>query len=231
MAAFFAQAGLAVKGNTTVYNREVTYKNVAYGELAAQKMDVYLPANRGASTPAIVLIHGGAWMNGDKSSFNDVVAEIRKRLPGYAVFNLNHRLATYQGENVWPSQIEDINKAIGFIKEKSGEYLFNPAAIVMMGASSGAHLALLQAYKYNEDNSVKAVVDLFGPTDLGYIFTNAPYPPVRLMLNLFLGGTPENNADAYRGASPIFHISKQSPPTIIFHGGADNTVPITQSED
>lgn len=212
-------------------NREAIYKNVAYGEAAAQKMDVYLPANRSAKTPVIVLIHGGAWMNGDKSSFNEAVSALQKRLPEYAIFNINYRLATYHGQNVWPTQMDDVSSAVQFIKDKSAEYIIDPGSMVMMGASSGAHLGMLQAYKFNTDNSVRAVVDLFGPTDLAYIFTEAPYPPVRLMLNLFLKGTPDTNPDAYRGASPLHQVTKQSPPTIIFHGEADNTVPIVQSEE
>ena len=43
--------------------------NLTYGTDARNKMDVYLPANRTAETPIVILIHGGAWISGDKSIF------------------------------------------------------------------------------------------------------------------------------------------------------------------
>ena len=45
-----------------------TKMDLAYGNDALQKMDVYLPAGRSAdSTRVIVMIHGGAWAEGDKT--------------------------------------------------------------------------------------------------------------------------------------------------------------------
>src|SRR5436190_20202373 len=68
--------------------------NVAYGTDAAQKMDIYLPAGRsGSSTKVIILIHGGGWSTGDKADFNSYVDTLKRRLPGYAIFNINYRLA------------------------------------------------------------------------------------------------------------------------------------------
>ena len=56
--------------------------------------------------------------------------------------------------------------AINLIISKSAEYKINANKIVLLGVSAGAHLALLQAYKNNSSGRIKAVVDLFGPTDL-----------------------------------------------------------------
>src|SRR6476620_2162236 len=69
--------------------------NVSYGADPLQSMDVYLPANRTtAGTKALIMIHGGGWSTGDKADFNQYVDTMKKRLPEYAVFNINYRLAT-----------------------------------------------------------------------------------------------------------------------------------------
>src|SRR6476469_4528114 len=73
---------------------EKTLLNVAYGTDTAQRMDVYLPANRATDrTKVLVLIHGGGWMGGDKSEFAAAIPVLKQKLPQYAIVNLNYRLA------------------------------------------------------------------------------------------------------------------------------------------
>lgn len=73
------------------------FTEVKYGNDPAQKMDIYLPAGRDSvSTPLLILIHGGAWISGDKSDFSPYMDSIRKILPNYAFANLNYRLATVE---------------------------------------------------------------------------------------------------------------------------------------
>ena len=86
-----------------------------------QKLDVYLPPLRDTNTRLIVIIHGGGWNSGDKSDFNNLITEIQKRLPGYAIANLNYRLIRADG-NYFPTQENDVNSAITFLKSKSSEY-------------------------------------------------------------------------------------------------------------
>jgi acetyl esterase/lipase len=206
-------------------------KNVSYGSDTAQKMDVYLPEGRNTDTTKIILfIHGGSWSGGDKSEFNEAIVAIRKRLPDLAMFNMNYRLLGYGGINRFPAQIDDIKSALSFIKDKATLFNINPEKIVLVGASAGAHLALLQAYKYNDDGRIKAVVDLFGPTDLKDLYNNHPVPAAsQPVLVGLLGATPVTNAAAYREASPINYVTATSVPTKIFHGGADFVVPVSQS--
>jgi len=203
-------------------------KDVAYGADAAQKMDVYLPAGRSAdSTNIIVLIHGGAWASGDKADFNDNIAFLKTALPKYAIINLNYRLAALPSTNLWPTQLNDINTAFNFIASKRIEYQINTNKIGIGGASAGGHLALLKAYKNNTGN-IKAVVDLFGPTEMADLYNfNTSFQP---LLSIFLAGTPTTNAAGYANASPLYGVNSSAPPTIIFHGGIDATVPIRQSD-
>lgn len=233
IALFFACAALfACKkdDNNSTSNLPISEQfNVAYGTDAAQNMDIYLPANRtDTGTKAIVLIHGGSWIAGDKSDFNSNITNIKINLPNYAIFNLNYRLAAPPSSNLWPTQINDINTAFDFIISNAATYHFNINKIAVLGASAGAQLALLKAYKYNTNNNIKAVVDYFGPTNMAnlYYFQDAS---TQSLFALFMGGTPSTNATAYSNASPLQFVTSTSPATIMFHGTADNVVPYQQS--
>jgi acetyl esterase/lipase len=210
---------------------ELDMKNVSYGKDPVQKMDIYLPENRNIdSTKIILFIHGGSWSGGDKSEFNDAITALRKELPNFAMFNINYRLVRYGGVNRFPAQIEDIQSALSFIENQAGAFKISPEKIVLVGASAGAHLALLQSYKYNTDSKIKAVVDLFGPADLKDLFNNHPVPAAsQPVLVGLLGATPVTNAAIYNEASPINYVTGTTVPTKIFHGGGDFVVPVQQS--
>lgn len=209
---------------------EQTTNNVSYGSDTAQRMDIYLPAGRTTNaTKAIIMVHGGAWISGDKADMNQFIPVIKSRLSEYAIFNLNYRLGVVPSTNIFPTQEADVKAAVAFITGKAGEYKFNVDKTVILGASAGAHLALLQAYK-NSTPKFKAVVDLFGPTDMGGLYTFYASSPInQLGLGLLMGGTPTSNAGLYQSSSPVNFVSSSSQPTIILHGTADPVVPYVQS--
>lgn len=205
-----------------------TIVDASYGADPLQKMDVYLPPNRNtASTIVLIMIHGGAWSSGDKADFTQYVDTMRRRVPAYAVININYRLAT-PGINLFPTQENDVKGAIDFIYSKRAEYLISDK-FVLLGASAGGHLALLQAYKYSAPN-IKAVVDFFGPTDMADMYYNPAsiYAPPASIAAL-MGGTPVTNPAMYQQSGPINFVTAQSPPTIILQGGVDQLVSPSQS--
>jgi acetyl esterase/lipase len=209
---------------------QLDLKNVFYGSDTAQNMDIYLPEGRDTTNTKIVLfIHGGSWNSGDKRDFNEAISAIHKQLPDYAIFNMNYRLAN-NNANRFPAAIKDVQSAIDFISFNAPGYNINANKFCLIGASAGGHLALLQAYKNNSDGKVKAVIDLFGPTDLTDFYNNHPIPAAsRPVLVNFLGTKPSNNADLYVSASPVSYAT-HGVPTKIFHGAADVIVPIKQSK-
>src|SRR6186997_1703486 len=165
------------KDDDTEQDMSVTMLNVSYGTNAQQKMDVYLPANRSTSnTKVIIMIHGGGWNTGDKADFNEYVDSLKKREPSYAIFNINYRLANTP--DLFPAQELDVKTAVEFIYNKRQEYKVSDK-FVLVGASAGAHLALLQGYKYSTPVKPKAIIDFFGPTDLVSLYNNPPNPLVQ----------------------------------------------------
>ena len=208
-------------------NGAITMLNQSYGSNAQHKMDVYLPAGRStATTKVMILIHGGGWNAGDKSDFNAYVDSLKKREPTYAIFNINYRLAN--APDLFPAQEQDVKAAIEFIYDKRTEYRISDK-FVLIGASAGGHLALLQGYKYSTPVKPKAIVDFFGPTELVDLYNNPPHPLVPLLLNTVTGATPASNNTLYTQSSPVNFVTAQSPPTIILHGGLDIVVSPSQS--
>lgn len=205
-----------------------TNLNVSYGTDPQQKMDVYLPAGRSAdSTKVIILIHGGAWSSGDKTDFNEYVDTLKKRLPSYAIININYRLASPTA-NLFPTQEMDVKAAYEYIVSKSNEFKISQK-FVLLGASAGGHLALLQGYKYSTPVKPKAIVDFFGPTDMTDLYNHPANPAIPAEIEILMGGTPTTNPTLYQQSSPINFVTAQSPPTIILQGGMDPLVPVVQA--
>lgn len=207
-----------------------THLNVAYGTHAKQVMDIYLPSGRSVdATKVMILIHGGAWSSGDKSDFNIHVDTLKKRLPDYAIFNVNYRLATAMAD-LFPSQENDIKAAYDFVLSKTAEYKVSQQ-IVLLGASAGGHLALLQGYKNSTTIKPKAIIDFFGPTDIAALHASSPNPSATALLEILMGGSPSTNPSLYFQSSGINYVTAQSPPTLILHGGHDPIVPASQSTE
>ena len=223
---FFA---IACKKNTnTPATPEQSYTDISYGTNSQQKMDLYLPEGRDtANTKLMILIHGGAWIEGDKSDFTSAINQIKKRLPDYAFANINYRLYKNK-QNTFPAQEEDVKAAVAFLLSKRAEYQYSHK-IVLLGASAGAHLALLQGYKYANMISPKAIVSYFGPTDLSYLYEHPAYPAITTLLDSIVGFSPTQNAALYTASSPISFVTAGCAPTILLQGSADILVPVNQA--
>jgi acetyl esterase/lipase len=201
--------------------------NISYGNDANQTFDLYLPAKRTTNTKTMILIHGGGWSSGDKSDMNVIKDLIRLDLPNLAIANINYRLAN-QSEKPYPMQIEDITSIINFLKENKAKFTISEN-IGFIGTSAGAHLSLLWSYAFDDNKKVNMVCSIVGPTN----FTDPAYlnntdPALQDMLNLF-GINPE--ISFLEEVSPYHQATETSPPTILFYGGQDPLIPITQGTD
>jgi acetyl esterase/lipase len=205
---------------------DVTTQTVPYRTVAAQtlRLDVYQHANGGNTTrAAIIVVHGGSWRGGTKSDFASWDRWLARS--GYVVFDIEYRLAPQPN---WRAATGDVQAAVAWVKQNAAAYNVDPARVVLLGRSAGAHLALLAAYASTNDSTrAAAVVSLYGPTDLVWGYHNPANPAVldtSAVLRAFLGGTPQAVPDAYKNAAPLSHVGPATPPTLLFHGGRDALV-------
>jgi acetyl esterase/lipase len=218
------------------------YENIVYRRAGDRrvKLDLYVPrapAPR-AGRPAIIAIHGGGWRGGSRRDYGRSVASLAQH--GYVVAAVDYALSR-PGTPCWPENLEDVREAVRWLRRHASDYGIDRDRIVAMGASAGGHLAALlgtwpdeatradarfDSATPGDDGTtsarVSAVVDFYGPTDLLAI----QGPPTRRggPLDLFLGGTPHQVRDRYEAASPIHHVSVDTPPILLVQGEDDQLV-------
>lgn len=225
----------------TIVHRDVPY--VAHGH-ARQVLDLYLPAGASAPSPLILLIHGGAWRQGDKATNRGVAALVPVLLDaGYAVASMNHR---YSSQALFPAQIHDAKAAVRWVRANQTRHEVDGSRIGVWGGSSGGHLAALLGTSagvpsmdgdlgdVDQSTRVNAVVAWYPPTQFlemdaqrlpdGWVH-NAPDSPESQLL----GGPVQERADAALAASPLTYVSSDDPPFLLLHGDADRLVPFQQS--
>ena len=114
-------------------------RNVAYGPDPAQRFDLYLPANA-SRAPVVFYVHGGGWANGDKTN-PGLANKLAYWLPkGYAVISANYRMVPA----AMPlEQARDVARGVALAQRRAGEWNLDPARMVLMGHSAGAHLVAL----------------------------------------------------------------------------------------
>jgi acetyl esterase/lipase len=207
---------------------DVTYATVAGTEL---KLDLYHPPSDAPKTnAAVVVIHGGAWMSGDRKQMKDLSIQLAKR--GMLAASVQYRLAP---KAVWPAMLDDVQTATRYLRANAAKLGFDPNRLGAAGASAGGHLAIFlgsrdtrdakPAHFGDQSSRVHAVLNLFGPTDMSRDF------PANLdvMFQLVLGKPRAQAAQEIRDASPINFIDKNSAPMFIYQGLADPLVNPNQS--
>lgn len=112
----------------------------AYGLAAAQQMDIYTPPEV-RNAPILVMVHGGAWMIGDKANTGSVENKLRHWLPrGWVLVSVNYRLLP---DAMALEQAQDVADAMRRVQSRAPGWGGDPDRIVLMGHSAGGHLAAL----------------------------------------------------------------------------------------
>ncbi len=208
--------------------------NIEYGAGGERKLhlDLYLPKDRKKATPAVIFIHGGAWKSGKRGDMKFYCVKFAEK--GYITATATYRLTD---EAPFPAAVHDVKCAVRWLRVNAVKYKVDPERIVVSGNSAGGHLSMMIGYSddpslegsggNNRVNSrVCAVVNFYGPTDLTTDFAKK-----QGIVEDFMGGkTFDESPDVYKLASPLFHLTKDDPPTLILHGTIDSTVPIIQAD-
>jgi acetyl esterase/lipase len=189
----------------------------------------------GKARPAILVIHGGGWIEGDKSSFatptnRNPASIIDFARLGFVTLGVNYRLA---GEAPFPAALDDCRLVVRWLRANAEKYHVDPDRIGAYGNSAGGHLALLLGLMPPEtpaasepladrSGTVQAVVSDSGPIDLVY-----PYQQNQLrgVVEKFMGGPLDDaRAATYKRASPSSYVSGRSPPLLLIYGEDDTQV-------
>lgn len=234
----YQQAAVAADEPSEITFREdITYRIVNEQEL---KLDLAMPTGDGPF-PAIVFVHGGGWIMGNRSRYWYETEEAAQR--GFVAATISYRLSKTgidtPSVDGFPAALEDVKAAIRFLRSNRHEFRIDAKRIGVVGESAGGHLALLAGLTQPSDgfegsppknvpsSSVQAIVNISGATDLAPLWKSSER--IRPVLVILLGGTPQAEADAYRRASPIQYARKDAPPILTIHGASDSLVPAQQA--
>lgn len=230
-------------------------EDVVYGRKfgMALTMDVFTPKENARGVGAILVVSGG-WFSAHEAIGEMLIKPLIDR--GYTVFAVVHGS---QPKFTIPEILQDMHRAVRFIRHHAKEYGVDPDRLGIYGGSAGGHLSLMQGTAGTEGKSdaqdpveressrVQAVACFFPPTDfLNYgqpghvalgtgILENfrAPFDfrELNRQRNVFVPIVDHGRiAQIGREISPYYHASPDDPPTLIIHGDADTLVPIQQAE-
>lgn len=217
-------------------------RNVAFSEMHDRKgralplrLDVYAPMDDpepGTLRPAVLQIHGGAWVLGSKDE-QGIPLLNHLASCGWVGFNVDYRLSP---RAKFPDHLVDCKKALAWIRDHADEYGIDPDFIVVTGGSAGGHLCALMALTQNDpqfqpgfedaDTSLQAAVPFYGVYDLTDRDRNYRSTFVRLMTDVVMGVGIEDSPEAWSAYSPLDRIHEDAPPMFVIHGDRDVLVPV-----
>lgn len=220
--------------------RDLRYRD---GDNPRWTLDLAMPREP-AKEPraAIVVVHGGGWIEGGKSSFSTPkdrppgnIIDLARR--GYVAATVEYRLST---EAPFPAALQDCRCAVRWLRAHAADYSIDPHRVGAWGNSAGGHLALLLGLVDKEtgleddgphrefSSRVQAVASDSGPLDLAYQSRNGD---IRTVVEKFLGGPAEGARLAeYKRASPCNYVSMQAPPLLLVYGVDDSQVAVETAD-
>ena len=224
--------------------------DVVYGHKdgMALTMDVFEPVENRKGI-GLILVSSGSWV----SRKSDILQEEEDRRQndhwlqgllkgGFTVFVVRHGSGP---RYTVPEMTPDINRSVRFVRANAAKYSVDPNRLGITSGSSGGHLSLMAAMTGDDgkldskdpiervSSQVQAVVAWFPPTDM--INWGAPngyklIPLLRPGLFERMFGEITDLEAQLKSISPLYLVTKDSPPLLLIHGDADRTVPLQQSE-
>ena len=243
---FHLSAVLALSLAATLAQTQPDYRrteDVVYGRKfgTALTLDVFQPA-RTNGYGLLFMVSGGFFSSHDAIN-PGILQPFLDR--GYTVFAVVHGS---QPKFAIPEIVQDIHRAVRFVRFRSAQYGIHPDRLGITGASAGGHLSLTLGTQGapgksdakdpidRESSAVQAVACFFPPTDfLNYGAAGVDAVGVGILAAFkpafgALAETPEGRRSLGREISPINFVSSHLPPILIIHGDADTLVPIQQAE-
>ena len=178
--------------------------DVAYGDAAAHRLDVYRHRSRPTGGPVLIQLHGGSFRRGRKSrETRPLLFRLARR--GWVCVSANYRLRPAAR---FPDQHVDVKRVIAWARDHAAEYGGDPARVLVAGGSAGGNLAVFAALTPNDpayqpgfehvDTEVLAAVSLYG----------------------YYG--PSDSREP--SSAPAAHLRSDAPPCFVVHGDRDTIV-------
>jgi acetyl esterase/lipase len=194
-------------------------------------LDLYLPTGKGPH-PALVCLHGGAWLRGSQRQYKSWGPWLAQR--GYGVVAVDYRLSS-QVSPAWPGVWEDVCRALDWLIKNAAELRVDTTRLGTIGDSAGGHMAAMLALHEATARHIRAMVGVYGIYDLPdwWRVTQPPKrtddPVVKLMGKSYLDAK-----DDYENFSPVHRVQKlngkPAAKFLIIHGNEDAIVHHNQSE-
>jgi acetyl esterase/lipase len=197
--------------------------NLAYGEHARQKVDVYMPSQllpervlATGGAPMVVFFYGGSWSSGNRADYRFIGEALASR--GIAVAVADYRLSP---DVRYPVFVQDSALAVRWAFDNAEKYGANRAEIFVMGHSAGAYNAAMLAL----DKRWLAAVNLSPAALAGWIGLAGPYDflPIGDRKTRVAFEWPNTPADS----QPLFHALSStpiSPPALLIAPVKDSSV-------
>ncbi|NNE57121.1 MAG: alpha/beta hydrolase [Hellea sp.] len=206
--------------------------NVAYGDAGKKNLlDIYVPASPPQEPmPVLIHIHGGAWVIGHKDQQGKPLIHhmVQK---GWVAVDINYRLGP---KNRFPIMIEDVLRAIAWVKANIADYGGDPNFVALTGGSAGGHLTALASLVSNNaefkpgfeqaDCTVDAAVPVYGVYDFldrtGEMKSGQAEVEA-FLTKLAMPGPRETHKDFWNKMTPLGNIHADAPAMFVMHGRHD----------
>lgn len=206
---------------------EPAQANIPYDQHPETVLDVYTPPGAAAKKrPAVIVIHGGGWVNGEKKVMIDNFVEpyLSK---GFVVVNVEYRLAKAA---IAPAAVQDVLNAAEWVRKNADKYSIDAKRIIVTGSSAGGHLSLMvgmtpKSAGFGPAGRIAAVVNCWGITD---VEDQIEGPGERAYAVQWIPPSVPDRRMFARKLSPITYVRKDSPPVFTIHSDTDQTVPYEQ---
>jgi acetyl esterase/lipase len=194
------------------------YKTVGGAEL---RLHVFTPAGRpaGARSPAAVFFFGGGWIFGDIRRFQTQATHLA--LSGLVTVLVDYRVECRHGATIL-DEVADAKSAMRWVRGHAGALGVDPSRIAAVGSSAGGQLAAATALVPGFDDPADPNID--ARPDALILYNPALDLSSKAAVEGMSRVVGREIAEGARGASPIDHLDRGLPPTIIFQGTADTLV-------